>query len=348
MTIKIQCQCSRVITVSEQLAGQPTRCPSCGRRHIVPAVKPAPRTLELSESTCRDCASTLAKDAAFCHCCGLPAAPVVTERRDGFAAAMKRHWDAAKKAEAEAAAAPPPPQAVTAGIAPPPQPVPQNYQQAQQAAAMNAAPPIVPSLPGPFAGPNAAAIREAVGPFVRAVANQQRPVSGLGRIAMTCVYMAMFLGIFSVIFALPLLGGISCNGSEISVAQHQSLLKLLQGMGALTMLFTFVGLLTGFLGMFHFGRRRGNAVAGLFLSILLGIFAVTGVGKVRHEIAKLNGKVSNSPACPVKNGCDFRARFKFESKPAIVAPAVEPQQAPKSAPAPSENAQPQDSDLEEF
>ena len=77
MAITIHCQCSREIKVSEALAGQPTRCPSCGRRHIVPQLEVVPShqrpVAQLSEVCCRECNAHLLADAQFCHHCGLPA-----------------------------------------------------------------------------------------------------------------------------------------------------------------------------------------------------------------------------------------------------------------------------------
>lgn len=311
MTIKIQCQCSRVIAVSDQLAGQPTRCPSCGRRHIVPAVKPAPepalpRTIELSNCKCRDCQTALAKDAAFCHSCGLPTQPAPIQ--------------------------PPPVQVAMHAPVPSMPPVP-----------MVPPPPPVPPMPhmppqGPFPS---AATRETMGPFARAISKQSRPISGLGRISMTCTYMAIFLGIFSAIFALPLLGG-HCHAShDISLQQQYSLLSLLRGMGALTILFTLVGMLTGFLGLFHFGRRRWNAVAGLILSFVIFGFAGSSVAKVNKQIKQI--KHDANITCPTsdcegKSGCcpfsvkkDKQLRTPKQAA-ALTAPQMSPVPAERIAP----------------
>jgi len=265
MPVTIRCQCSRMLMVSEELAGQPTRCPSCGRRHIVPAMtKPEPRGPELSGENCTDCRTPLLKDAAFCHSCGLPAKAPET------AVAPK-----VGPVQAVAMAAALPRMVIPAQV-PMNQPLPASVAPTAPVAPQNAA----PAMASPFAGRVASIASNAhgccsgaqQGPFAKAASNacgsSDRPQSGFGKVSMTCAYMTMFLGLFTVVFSLPLFGH-TFNSAELSGDQAASLYKLLAGVMGLTGVFGVIGVVSGFFGLFHCGRRKSAAFWGMVLSIVM-------------------------------------------------------------------------------
>jgi hypothetical protein len=264
MSITIQCQCSRVITVSEELAGQPTRCPSCGRRHLIPQVRREARKADLSGRVCRDCRVELVKGAEFCHVCGLPAAT--------------------PKSVVQPADAPVAPAAVPQ--APQPQihvqhitvPVPMPHGHGP-----------VQAMPPQMAGPwgccrksrAAQAAHAGQGPFAAAM-KPEKPVSGLAKVSMTCAYISILLSMFTVLAAIPMAGHLY-RGMPLEPVQARSLIVLIQGMAGLIGLFSFVGVLTGFLGLFHFGRKRAGAVLGIVLSIVVGMAALRSVHHMKDR-----------------------------------------------------------------
>lgn len=295
MSITIQCQCSRVISVSEELAGQPTRCPSCGRRHLIPQVRRVQveaRKADLSGRHCRDCHTELVKGAEFCHSCGLPHSTPksVVEQ-------VPVHTTAQVHSNATA-----------------PQPV------------MMAAP--IPQMAHPFAA-GCCGTRQVQGPFAAAM-KIEKPVSGLSKVAMSCAYIAILLGIFTALAAVPMVGHLR-HKVALDPAQAASLMTLVKGMGALIAMFSLVGLVTGFLGMFHFGRRRCGAVLGMVLCFFVGASAV-------HNIHRLDVRYQNQggPAdvrmedgdchrgcCPFE--CD-RERSRQETAPQQQQQQAAPQQ----------------------
>jgi DNA-directed RNA polymerase subunit RPC12/RpoP len=269
MAITIHCPCSRVLTVSDTLAGRPTRCPSCGRRHIVPeapVAPPAPDTAELGEIACRECGTRLLKTAAFCHCCGLPtdapkpeAGPVRPEPPGRplpppTPAEALRHAHQMRKVIAPPPVPPPPP-------APKPPTPPAPPQQAgpfgERAAAASTA--------KPFAAPPR---KGDDGPFVSAVAAKRRlKSSGLGRLAMTFAFISGLLAIFNYAFVyLPLM----YHQASLSPGDIGTLAPLAGRLGGITMLFSFAAVVMGFLGMFHFGRRRAGAIVAMLIALLIG------------------------------------------------------------------------------
>lgn len=279
MSITIQCQCSRVISVSEELAGQPTRCPSCGRRHLIPQIRRVPpvphievRKAELSGRACRDCRTELVKGAEFCHSCGLP--------------------HATPKSVVEHVAMPVPAIPVPA--------MPPHVPHVQ---------PSVPQMAHPFAGccPTG---RHPQGPFAAAM-RIEKPVSGLAKVSMSCAYIAILLGIFTALAAIPMVGYLRHNVS-LEPGQAASVMTLVKGMGALIAMFAGVGLITGFLGLFHFGRRRCGAVLGMILCFFVGASATANICKLdkryrHHQVAPPADVQSNDCQrgdCGIHFGCD--------------------------------------------
>jgi len=284
MAISIQCQCSRQITVSDALAGQPTRCPSCGRRHVVPRPVPqapvyhqaAPQvpSAPLSGKCCRECGAGLIAKSAFCHSCGLP-----TVEPDQTVEAFSPHDPAF--------AAPQAPVAAPAPIAAPQQPQPAQMaspfaggDQAEAAFASNK-----PSQPQQQPKSESKPTKPA-----------ETPATPLGNLAMACAYISMLLGMISVGIAVPMMraaSGDHCAGSSCgfvsAASNHMDQLVTLQyAVLSLIALFTMFGLFMGFLGLFHVGKKRGVAAWGLILCFLLGAFAAGGMKKVKQLDAQFN------------------------------------------------------------
>ncbi len=330
MAITIHCQCSREIKVSEALAGQPTRCPSCGRRHIVPQREVPPPTPV--QQCCRECQTPLHAHANFCHGCGLP----TTEPVPGVAYGPPQvPHKPASWPPAPAAYPPPPPSHYEAPQPPqahaaPPRPQPpmsdpfganQPFHQPSPHAA--AAPP--PQRPTPpqqahsdqARGDQARGDEDPMdGPFTRAARKRRtKPASPLGNVALACAYMGLLLGLVSIAFAVPLSHALGCGGGEISVEQAESLLNLQKGILALIGIFAVFGMLMGFLGMFHFGHKKSGAIWGLVLCFLIGAMASGATERVNERIGALSvfekqeqvedqpGWFNSNRGCPLMKGC---------------------------------------------
>ncbi|MGE0434955.1 MAG: hypothetical protein AB7K09_17175 [Planctomycetota bacterium] len=330
MSITIQCQCSRVITVSEELAGQPTRCPSCGRRHLIPQVRrPEVRKADLSGRACRDCRIELVKGADFCHQCGLPAStpqsvvgePVTAPAAPAAPAPAHVHIPqihvqhiAVPIPHVHAAA---PPQMASPFRCCTRHKQPQQQMVAQPQQQMVAQ----PQQQGPFA----AAMKPPV------------PVSGLARVSMTCAYIAILLSMFTVLAALPMAHHLY-RGSDLAPNQAHSLMVLIKGMGAMIGLFAFSGLLTGFLGLFHFGRRRAGAALGLVLCFVVGSATAGSIDRMQKRYAHVHHLPTTQQECeicPCPLGCP--GNCPSDAQPQEVAPqTTQPsQQAAPTAPAPT-------------
>lgn len=232
MSITIQCQCSRVITVSAQLAGQTTRCPSCGRRHLIPTNLPEPLPVALADEPapefdgeCAECGEALLRDAAYCHGCGLPRDESPVEPSPEPSPEPARHAQRVmppvsplRIPAAEISAAPAAPPIVSAQ----PRETASPFHAASATDTDRAASSTVPGPDGPFAHGRCRATRtrgQAVaaasapyrdgccGPFraERAEANGAMRPNGFGRVGMTFAVMAMIAGTFMLVFACPVL-----------------------------------------------------------------------------------------------------------------------------------------------